>query len=229
MLLLIVVPTVLRCTTADKSWDLGVRHIVVYRLDAIAYGVLLAYVRRYRRDIFAFLGRPWMALAGWTALLGQWVLLAGHARHATGDPDLPEEHWLVMNVLCFSFTSLAAMPVIAWASELSRLPRLCQGLVYRTSLYSYAMYLCHPIVLYFANPVLTHAAARVFGEFRGTTFLLAALDLSVIYAASAVVYHLWEGPLTALRERFASTLRSRPAGQAEPVRAFTSANLSSPL
>jgi peptidoglycan/LPS O-acetylase OafA/YrhL len=216
---LIVVPTLLRCTTVGKSWDLGVRHVVIYRLDAIAYGVLLAYIARYRSKLFErFAGGRW-AFAGAVALGGIWLhsWAYGDGWIASGEARTGIK-WFLMSVVFFSALSLAIVPIVGWASRLASMPWGLRILVYRTSLYSYSMYLAHLLVFYFANPPLHAVISSIFGEFRGMTFVLIGANLAVLFGFSAVVYHLWEAPMTRLRERFSSTHPTAPAaGSAKPM------------
>jgi len=203
---LIVVPTLLRCTTAGKPWDLGVRHVVIYRLDAIAYGVFLAYLARYHRVIFERLaGRRW-AFGGMAALAGIWFFFwaRGEGWIARGEAASGIK-WFLMSVVFFSALSLAIVPTVAWASRLGTLPWGFRAPAYRTSLYSYSMYLAHPFVFYFATPLLYGAIAGVFGEFHGLTFVVIGATLAALYGTSAFIYHVWEGPMTRLRERFSPT------------------------
>jgi peptidoglycan/LPS O-acetylase OafA/YrhL len=208
-LLLIVAPTLLRCTTVGREWDLGVRHIVIYRLDAIAYGVLLAYLARYRRGLFAHLAGARSALTGAACLIASsmfwWAI--GERWIAT-DTARSGIRWFVMSVLFFPALSIAIVPIVGWASRLGELPVGCRTLVYRTSLYSYSMYLAHTLVFFFAGSALYRAVVALFGEFRGLTFVMVALNLVVLYGFSALIHHVWEAPMTRLRERFAPV---RPA------------------
>ena len=202
-LVLVIVPTLLRFTTIGKPWDLGVRHIVIYRIDAIAYGVLLAYLARYRSHFFERVASGRWALYGAVGLasisLGWWTVGSVWVAKNEAREGIK---WLVMSVLFFPAMSLAIVPLVAAASRLVDLPRCFSAFVYRTSLYSYSMYLAHTLVFYFVGSVIYVAIARCFGEFRGMTFVMAGVTLVVLYAVSAAVYHLWEGPMTRLRERF---------------------------
>ncbi|MCX6953119.1 MAG: acyltransferase [Verrucomicrobia bacterium] len=208
-LVLIAVPTLLRCTTMGKEWDLGVRHVVVYRLDAIAFGVLLAYVARYRRDLFERIATARWALVGALVVVGAWVFSwrVGSVWIARDEARYGLK-WFVMSVLFFPAVNLAIVPIVGWGSRLADVPRGFQTLVYRTSLYSYSMYLAHTLVYYYAGSLIYVAVRSVFGEFRGLTFVMIGLNLIALYGISALVYHVWEAPMTRLRERFAP---SRPA------------------
>jgi peptidoglycan/LPS O-acetylase OafA/YrhL len=116
----------------------------------------------------------------------------------------PVGGWLFANVIYFSLLSIAIVPLVAAASQLTTVPRGFRTLVYRTSLYSYSMYLSHALVIFFAHPVIYHVVSSLFGEFRGLTFVVAPFDLGVVYGISAVVYYAWEAPLTRLRERYSA-------------------------
>jgi peptidoglycan/LPS O-acetylase OafA/YrhL len=203
--ILIIIPTLLRCTTGGKPWDLGVRHIVIYRLDAIAYGVLLAWIARYRRAFFDRLsGRRW-ALAGVFALVASGFIFGSMTGAGL---QLNESNtgvrWFLMNVVFFSAFNIAIIPIVAWASRRTSMPWGFRGLVYRTSLYSYSMYLSHTLVFYFADPLIYNEVKGIFGNFRGMTFVVLGANLALLYSVSATVFHVWEAPMTGLRERYSS-------------------------
>jgi len=203
-LVLIVVPTVLRLNTAGKPWDLGVRHIVIFRLDAIAYGVLLAYFARYRVSIFERVARPSSAWAGAAGLVGVssfWWMIG--EPWITADTARHGYRWAIMSVLFFPVMSLCIVPIVAWSNSIGEMPKGCRTMVYRTSLYSYSMYLGHTLVFLFTDTVVYRALSTSVGEFRGMTLVMAAFTLVALYGFSALVFHAWESPMTRLRERFA--------------------------
>lgn len=212
---LIIVPTLLRCFTTERPWDIGVRHIVIYRLDAIAYGVLLAYVARYRRRLFLSLASCRCACIGGAVLLGLMIqfCLIGGVKFDAGLTD-SRASWFFMHVVFFSMMSMAIVPLIAWASEIETLPRSARALVHRTSLYSYSIYLAHGLLFYWCSPWIYSSVTRIIGEFPGLTFIRTVLDLAILFGISALVYHLWEAPMTRLRERFSvsSSSETQPAG-----------------
>ncbi len=203
-LVLIIVPTLLRLNTVGKPWDLGVRHIVIYRLDAIAYGVFLAYLARYRGVIFERLARPTSAWAGAAGLVGVslfWWMIG--EPWITADTARNGYRWVIMSVLFFPAMSLCIVPIVAWSNSIGEMPIGFRTVVYRTSLYSYSMYLGHTLVFLFTDNVLYRALSTNVGEFRGMTLVMAALTLIALYGFSALVFHAWESPMTRLRERFA--------------------------
>lgn len=213
---LVAVPTLLRCTTVGYEWDLGVRHVVIYRLDAIAFGVLLAYAARYRRTLFERISTAGWACAGAAGLLAAslffWRVGEAWVEHGEARGGLK---WFVMSVLFFPALSVCIMPIVGWSSRLADVPFGFRTIVYRTSLYSYSMYLAHTLVYYYAGSLLYGAISRTFGEFRGLSFVMIGVNLAALYAVSALVYHVYEGPMTRLREKFAPT--HPPAAQ--PARA----------
>lgn len=223
-LTLILVPSLLRCTAIGRPWDLGVRHIVVYRLDAIAYGVLLAYFCRYQPQIFARLASRRLALIGTVTLAGislfMWGL--GDSWIASGE-SLIGLKGFILNVFVFSATSSAIVPIIAWASQLASAPKGMESVIYRTSLYSYSMYLSHTLVFWLMIPLLYNSASSCFGEFQGLSLIMIIANTGALFAFSALTYHIWERPMTQLRERFFSDrpLEDLPQGPRAPRARFS--------
>jgi peptidoglycan/LPS O-acetylase OafA/YrhL len=200
---LIMIPTLLRCTTEGKPWDLGVRHVVVYRLDAIAYGVLLAWFARYRSKLFDRLAGGGWALAGVFALVASGFIPGSMAAAGMRMNEARTGiRWFLMSVVFFSAVNISIVPIVAWASRLRSMPWGFKGLVYRTSLYSYSMYLSHTLLFHLTNPLLYNEIERTFGSFRGMTFVVLGANLAILCGVSAGVFHVWEAPMTRLRERF---------------------------
>jgi peptidoglycan/LPS O-acetylase OafA/YrhL len=121
----------------------------------------------------------------------------------TADTARNGQQWAIMSVLFFPAMSLCIVPIVAWSNSIEEMPKGCRTAVYRTSLYSYSMYLGHTLVFLFTDTVVYRALSANFGEFRGMTFVMAALTLIALYGFSALVFHAWESPMTRLRERFA--------------------------
>ena len=217
-LLLIVIPTLLRFGTKGNTWDIGVRHVVIYRLDAIAYGVLLAYASRYRRGLFDRLASAPAALGGFAVLGLIWLqwLAVGHHWIEPGHAGKGLT-WIYTNVVFFSAVSLAIVPIVAWGSQIGELPPGFKTLVYRTSIYSYSMYLGHELVFYYCSPAIYSGVSRVFGEFHGLTFIVAALVLVAVYGFSAAIYHLWEARMTRLREHYSPSRLSVSVTESAPL------------
>ena len=181
----LVVPVVLRATWPDSAnWDETLRKIVVLRLDAIAYGVLLA---RVMRDT-TLLDRQWRAaLALGLALLGAvslvWLVVIG--RWDVADP--------VWRVLVFNVSSVGLMLVFPAAMRLE-LPhgRFAAGIATASTL-SYGLYLNHVPML-----DLTRWFYRA-----GLPLSLAGLALALA-GAILLAWLSWrfvEKPILALRPR----------------------------
>lgn len=174
-------------TTAP--WDEGFRKVVVLRLDAIAWGGLAAWLLRFKGQ--------WMATyVHIHAVLGSLLLLASGFWIYTGVLNTFETY--AHKTVLFSATSAGVallLPLLyTWHQGPRRWPWVTYSIT-RVSLYSYSLYLVHfSLVL----PLLqTSAWAQP----------LSTLPLLVLYivfsiAAAALVYHLFEKPMTNLRERW---------------------------
>lgn len=180
--------SLLRLYQADDAslrWGAEVRRVVVVRLDAIGYGVLIAWLLRYHeswmRRLWAWLALAGLALVGWSAYLYVQGILGGqvgelHRGLLFSSTDLG------LSLLLPAFLRLGSSGWIEWSiAWLSRI--------------SYSAYLLHlslvlPIARQWLLPALGSTLALV-------SYLLITLVLS------ALVYGYYERPMTGLRERFA--------------------------
>lgn len=177
--------------------DAGVRKMSLFRLDALACGLAMAWAERHRPALFGRLAGPaaiglaaLLALAS-AALLGAWASDLAFFEPARGPVAA------VCAALLFSAMPLSAalcLPRLAgWRSSTSPL----SGAVSRASLWSYSIYLTHfPLLLVMLQkwPVADAASAAV----RTIAWLAATL------ASAAFVYHAFEAPLMRMRPPLAA-------------------------
>jgi peptidoglycan/LPS O-acetylase OafA/YrhL len=184
--LFVVGPVVLRFALRDYFDDL--RMVVVLRLDAIIYGVLMAMVRSRLPEVWR---RPGTLFALGAAAAVVAVALFGRSPTATA-------------------TALTLMP-IGFACLLPaccRAPRPTSYLarwVERISIWSYSMYLCHTLIYLGMMPVVGYNALEWWEKLA-----YKAVALSLIVAVSAANYRFFEKPMTDCRDRLWSGWRSRP-------------------
>ena len=139
----IVVPIVLRAIRGDADfWDEGLEQVVVYRLDAIMYGVVMAVLRQRvgRMDRFA----PGLALAGAV------VWAAGLLLHELGRHMPPPKAWLPDAPLYPGlFLTLIPLGCALLLPLVERCPAPTPALtrvVQRISEWSYSIYLWHMLI-----------------------------------------------------------------------------------
>jgi peptidoglycan/LPS O-acetylase OafA/YrhL len=189
----LVAPTALRSIAVEATnpaWDAGVRKVVLFRLDALMYGVLGAWLMREAPALWHRIRRPAAAIGG--VLL---MSLAGYFIATFPGGGLNSSMFArtsFFSVLAFAFACL--LPA---ASEwrVARETAVVRG-VRLVALWSYAWYLVHPRVMalmtWQLGPRLADARVAVVA---GVLFVFASLLIS------AAVYHWYERPIMNLRDR----------------------------
>lgn len=180
--LFLAAPLALRIASAPPAnFERDMYHVVVMRLDAIAYGVALARLQAGGSRLFR---HPWLAMAAGLGLIGLYW-----SQHSYGI-------FFGLSATQFQLSELVLVAV-GWALVLSGLQRLRIGprplvwLVRTGSRISYSLYLSH-LTIFVA---VSYYCAR-HGIGRATMLAVAlALALLVPYA----IYHLFEAPIMALR------------------------------
>ena len=197
----LVVPLLLRLNIniPDPEWDFGMRKVVVLRLDAIAYGVVMAALYRH-----------------WPAEFHRWryaALCLGLLFAAF--PHSPLGYWLGSwwKATAFNFVSLGFALAMPWAVSL-RLPfRAVRGLITWLAERSYCLYIVHlSLVILISNAI---AAANM----PVALTALAAMLLSALVAELS--FRFFEMPI--LRRRPAQFVK---AGETQAERIPSRAPLS---
>jgi peptidoglycan/LPS O-acetylase OafA/YrhL len=175
----------------DASIDSTLRKIVVFRLDSLAVGVVLAWLERYRQDLFARASRlAWAGALGILVASGYLGLLTNALAFLA--PAAGIDQWLAP--LLFSLLPLSAALLLAGVANAQIRERAWIDLHSR---WAYSMYLLHlPLV---------HLLLHVSGGFANP-FFFAAIFIAW-YAATligaAAIYRFYERPIMNMRERFA--------------------------
>jgi peptidoglycan/LPS O-acetylase OafA/YrhL len=194
MLVVIVACTAARfwaAQWASASIDSALRKIVLLRLDALAFGVILAWLERYRPAVLAKLSRAW-----W---LGVALLLIAISYLATLSESLaffapPDAQHRIFAPLLFTMLPIACALLLAGTQA-----RPMRGRTWITnqSKWSYSMYLLHfpllLLILHFFDGLKNPAIIAL-------AFL--AWYVATIIGAAAV-YRWFEKPIMDLRKRFA--------------------------
>lgn len=169
-------------------WGPDVRRVTAFRLDAIGYGVLIAYLLHFYPDRVA----RWRAAMAWAGLA---VTAAALYLYIDGVILGPTE--AIHRTWLFSITGAGLALLLPWFAGLRcPWPRVSAAVLF-VSTTSYAMYLTH---LAFAIPLARDYVAPHFAGWIGPYAVYLAATLIV----SALVYRYFEHPVTELRERFAS-------------------------
>ncbi len=191
---LFLVSTVARVVAVGAghpTWDAGIRKIVLYRFDALMFGVLGAWAKEAWPAAWA----KWRAaglLAG--AALGALVFWSYFA--------LPRNASFFARTFFFSVTSLSVFCCLPALDTWREARGVTADAVRNVSLWSYSLYLCH-------LPV-HHVLVSAFGDPEtlgvslgaGRILAMTAAFVIVSIAVSALTYRFFERPAMNLRERF---------------------------
>ena len=171
----------------DPNWNDGVRTIVIYRLDALMYGILLAlYLNRQKRIVRR--AKYCLCGAGVTLLIISAVVFFS----ANRDADF------FSRTALFSVTSLGFALLMPAAMDL-RAPRnsIVESFWRKVALWSYSLYL--------SNLLIYNLIRAFWLDTTDNTVLNAILATVVFIGASvlvsALVYRHYELPVMELRDR----------------------------
>lgn len=199
ILTLLIVPALLRVfTTSGHEWDQLVRKVMVYRLDAIATGVLLAWIKHYRPPLYDRLasvpaiGALGIAGASAALIVALSQFRTGFEGFATAIPT-----GFYINVLLLPLIAFSVAGTILGATRAKQLPLPLSLVLTRISLYSYSAYLLHLIVLQYMGTAIDD---RIPHNAIGHLLFLTAY-IVVTLVLSGIIYHTFEYPITRLRDR----------------------------
>ena len=205
--MLIVFPTAMRMLHPMQGdffqWDAEIRRLTVYHLDATGWGVLAAVCNKWQRTWWK--ARPGAkAAAGAAAMaLGVWLVttLVAPTPQGLAGPQLAS----VASISLMGAGTFLCMP---WLTQGFAPSRLLEAFTARISMYSYSIYLSHfPLIFVFMRFLPVRAdSAPAYVAAVVLCWLLAVL------ASSALIYHLFEGPVADLRERFTHKVDASPFG-----------------
>lgn len=166
----------------DEFWfDVSFRKVVLCRLDSIAFGLLAAWIHRFRRDL-------WTRMKGSAAIVGA-VLLYFVSHHATSAGSLYRQ------VILLTLTPLSAMLLLPWAEQLPSLNNRLARVVTHISKISYSMYLVN----------LALVAEVIRDNFLPQNSTDAMIKYGLYWLAvillSTLLYRGFEKPMMDLRDR----------------------------
>lgn len=170
--------------------DPHVRHIVLFRLDSIGFGVLVAYINQWHRPLFDQLAKlKWVFISAAIACM-LYIKLEYFGMAETS----------AMVTVYFSLVALVFAGLIPFFAGLkpSRF-KLLNRFVKYTSLVSYSMYLGHVVAF-----TITMSSLRRLGIFDAiypNPWLTYPLFLAMVYLLATITYLGIEKPMLALRDR----------------------------
>jgi len=169
-------------------WNVNLKAVTIYRIDAIYYGVLAAYISIVKYDF-------WRKSRFVLLILGAFLFLGLNFVIPTQQVFI-ETHPFFWNVLYLPINSIAIAFTLPFLSQIKSAPKLILIPITLISLISYSMYLIHYSVVmqllkhFFPTEGLSMSLLLV--------YVLIYLVITVIL--SYILYVLFERPMTNLRE-----------------------------
>lgn len=171
------------------AWNQGLKAVVLYRIDAIFYGVLAAYIsivhettwRRYAVPLF-ILGI--LFFIGFQQLLGTYNLI-------------PEENPWLWSVVYLPFHSICFCLLLPMLSNWKVAPKIIGRPITQLSIISYAIYLLHYGLIIQSMRWIWPIEDVSFYDRLGW----AGIYFVILFLISYWWYRLYEKPMTDLRDR----------------------------
>jgi peptidoglycan/LPS O-acetylase OafA/YrhL len=182
----LLVPLGLRWFMTVGNWDGGLRKVTFFRLDAIMFGVILAFLQQ-RPKYWQPLLRVWpIGVAGMAGLIIYAFLASEISVHSFFD-----------RVLYFDFVSLSLMLIFPAVIVMQAPGRMIGIPIEKISLWSYSMYLSHAWLAEVLRTLFVTAGWSIHGI---NAVLISSLIWSATIAFSAFLYAFYEKPLMDLRD-----------------------------
>jgi len=178
-------------------WNLNLKALVIYRLDAIYYGFVLAYIYFYKRTFFKVMRYKLF-------LLGIVLIAVLNLLYPIGLVFKTQPFYL--NVLYLPLNTIGIALLLPFLFYMSKPHMKLQNIVLRISVYSYAMYLLHyTFILYIMQLIYPFEGLKLYQK-----MICVLVYLSITYILSSMVYKYYEKPLTNLRDKkfFTSSVKS---------------------
>lgn len=164
-----------------------IRMVVLSRLDAIMFGVLIAAMKHYWIFAFDTIRRLTPITAVLLVLLFFWWF--------AGSPGLMESKLIQINL--FTIQAILCALLLPWFDSL-RTHNVRDGFISITSRLSYSLYLMHILVIIAVNTFLSRIG--VFEQIYNNAFLLYPLYFVLFYFVAWITYSLIEAPFLRLRD-----------------------------
>nr|WP_256387508.1 acyltransferase [Polaromonas sp. A23] len=190
--LLVLIPLVLRhlkVEIADPSWDEGIRKIVVFRLDALMFGVLagwLSYEYAVTKKVKAF----------WLFICSTAILLSAAGLYFSAGKDIDSSYFA--RVWLFPMVSLGFSLLLLGGLDWNKAPAWARAFTDTVARWSYSLYLAHMPVFHL---IYWCFGSTPEGDLEGALvrwlgFILASL------AIAALVERFFERPVLVVRDKF---------------------------
>ncbi|NND62793.1 MAG: acyltransferase [Flavobacteriaceae bacterium] len=170
-------------------WNINLKAVVLYRIDAIYYGVLAAFVSLkyaefWKRTTFTFL------FLGIILFVGLHILISNLGL-------TPQSHPFFINVLYLPMCSIFIAMSLPFLSRLKRVPNYLLKPITWVSLISYSMYLLHYSII--LQLMRFYVSPTEISEPEKWLYTLSYLALT--FLLSHILYRFFEKPMMDIRDR----------------------------
>jgi len=170
-------------------WNINLKAVVLYRIDAIYYGVLAAYISLTRPKTWALKSKHFL-------LLGFLLFILFH--YIIGIKQLTvEEYPFLWNVVYLPFCSISIAFGLPYLSQWKTSPKFILKPITLISLISYGMYLLHYSIIL--------QLMRYFKPIENLQFddkiLFVAVYLMLTLVLAYLLYRVYEKPMMDLRDK----------------------------
>jgi peptidoglycan/LPS O-acetylase OafA/YrhL len=187
------------------QWDAEIRKVVIMRMDAIMWGVIIALIERENPVLFRTLQRKTVF---WTGVLVTGAVFAGLTFRYP--PNAADFTCAWGDTFWFCGFSLGCALMIPFCAAINRLWKPAHFTAQQLSLWSYSIYLCH-------LPLMTLTSVALGGILPG--FMLPFICAASILMVSAFVYYYFEAPIMRLRDPICRLLGSYHFSEARETHA----------
>ena len=175
--------------TSMMFWNVNVKAITIYRIDAIYYGVLAAWISLISPKF-------WLARKHLGFMLGLLIFIGLNFAIPTQKLFI-ETHPFFWNVLYLPINSIAIAFCLPLLSSIISGPRIIRKPITVISLISYSMYLLHYSVVLRLLKIIFPTTNLTTGELVGY-FLLYMISTILM---SLILYRFFEKPLMDIRDK----------------------------
>ncbi len=171
-----------------RHWTLNVKSIVIYRIDAIYYGVLAAYISIVKPKL-------WLKIRRFAFAFGIFVLIAMNFL-------IPIKAWFITeypqfwNVWYFLIKSIAIACTLPLLSNLRSGPKWIKVPITYISILSYAIYVFHYSII--MQLMKYFIPSEAMAGFDLVVYIL--VYVLIVFVVAYLVYRFYEKPMTDLRD-----------------------------
>ncbi len=191
----VLIPPFMRVVLPGHSYDFqnideGIRQVVIFRMDSIGFGVLIAFIHQWNKVLFVQLSKLW-----WLFLSLVIVCMV-----CTKWGYFGLSQYKMIGSLYFSLSAIAFAGLMPCFTGLrpSRF-KLLNRLVRFTSLISYSMYLGHVFAFMIAISIFHKFGVE--GSVYSNPWIAYPILLAFVYLLSSLTYFAIEKPVLAIRDR----------------------------